>query len=119
VLFVDDDERQPSEAHTVLKERMRPYNDGHLLTGGNRVKRQLPCAPGQSSRQERYSKPERLEPALKILMMLFGKEFRGSHEGHLKPRLNGRQRGKRGDERLARAYVTLYETQHWRRTTEV
>ena len=118
VLLVDDEERETAETDPLLEEGVGADGDADVAAG-----ERLLGGPAGFARQlageQGHRLAERPEPAVKVLPVLLGEEFRRRHQGHLKAgldRLAGRGRGHHG---LAGADVALHQAQHRRARREV
>ena len=111
MLLVHHDQAEPPEANALLDEGMGADDaaDGALRRRGDQRGSRLAL---HRIGEERHLHPERPEQPAERQQMLLGEDLGRRHERRLIARFDRRQHGQRGDDRLARADVTLEQAIH-------
>ena len=110
VLLVDDQQREPGEAHVLLQEGVRPDREPGLARG-EAAERRPPLRRGQRRRHQ-LRRREGAGQSRRRLRVLRGERLRRGEEHALEAGLRGAQQAVEGDDRLARAHVALQQAPH-------
>ena len=105
VLLVDDRDREVAQLESLLDQRVRPDHD----VG---AERRLPLALARRAREQRAADAELEAEVRDREKVLLSEGFSRRHERPLTAALDGAQERVEGDDRLARADVSLQEPLH-------
>ena len=111
VLLIHDYQPETGKAHIRLKECVGTDNQMRFTGGQPRQRRAALCTLQPAAEPLEFY-PQRFEPRLEALPVLFPKQFSRCHQSHLKPVVDGLQGDARRDQCFAGANVALHQSQH-------
>ena len=111
VLFIHDDQAQPMKTDVLLQQRVCPHDDAYV-SAGDAFQDRDPLFLRRASRQQGHGYVKRFEVLLHGQKMLFGQNFRRSHQDGLVSVPARHQHGVKGDDGFPRSHVSLNEPIH-------